>query len=239
MASRSGITERTAAPNLRADAKFGSERTIEVRNIAESAIERDIEHPIPIQTQSTGRIPQPGTADILVRGQPGDGLEHAQKVPGAQARLPGQIRNCMTTGRLIIDSPHHTRHTRLRAGWGFRVSSSGQLQRFARQLNRQRLPVRRHGDSRTGSCDKPRCCPQWRNPKRSESSPRARQAFEEVRPIPERHTPIAHAMLVPALEALPGITQHQRSRRHYLTRESLAGATTTAVLKRSLSYHGD
>jgi len=97
-----------------APAEFGAERPIEVGNIAEAAIQSDIENIGGLGGNPDCRLPQAGAEHILVRRDAGERLESSQKMIRAEISFAGEISELVAVFWSRVDQPSDTSHTDFR-----------------------------------------------------------------------------------------------------------------------------
>src|SRR5206468_1917546 len=97
------------------DAEFGPERAVEVRDISEPRVERDVDDFRPVLRQPSGGLSEAGPQDELVRGHTGELLERPQIVEWAQTCVGGQLMERPASGGGAFDRPHAPRHPGKRA----------------------------------------------------------------------------------------------------------------------------
>src|SRR4051812_42443598 len=90
---RHGLTRavsraKSLCERARAHTELALERVIEVRDVAESRIERDVEHLGRPRRQATRGVLQPHPHDVLMRAAAGQPLEDPREMERAQVRVP-------------------------------------------------------------------------------------------------------------------------------------------------------
>src|SRR5262245_1269485 len=86
-----------------ADSELAAERAVEVRQIAEAAIEGDVEDPGRLRCQPHGRLAQPRPQNVLVRRHTGQALEGAEEVERAQPHLSRQTSQAVCGVGMALD----------------------------------------------------------------------------------------------------------------------------------------
>ena len=108
--------ERTGA-----DAELALECVIEVRRIAEPAVERDVEHPRGAVYETRGGLAQPCPHHVLVRAHTREPLEDPDEMERAQIRSPGECVEGVGIAGSALDRPHDVGDASLaseRRSWG-------------------------------------------------------------------------------------------------------------------------
>src|SRR5258707_13356235 len=100
------------------DAKFSAEGAVEVRHIAETAIEGDVEASCRLRRQPHRRFTQARPQNVLVRCHTRQALERTEKVVWAEARLPRQGSEAERGIGTALDHAHASCHPRDGARWG-------------------------------------------------------------------------------------------------------------------------
>ena len=96
---------RSRSQSARTSAELGSKRAIEVRDVAEAAVEGDIEHLLRLGKQSRGRVAQARAAHVLMWGDASDSPERPQEVIRAEVGLSRQAGQRMVGVGMTISSP--------------------------------------------------------------------------------------------------------------------------------------
>ena len=229
----------------RADPELGAEGAIEVRHVAEAAVERDVQdlpgpaaRRVAASRRRARRTYWCGVTPVRrsnVRRK-WYGLRRA-----ARARAP-RVRRLV---RVALDQPHRSRHARDGARRRDRRHPARSRRPPAPCVPRagRRAPPRPATDparpAQARAIRRRQARSGGRRPDR-ETHGRGRagpgvggDALEVLRRVPERHAAIARAVLVPALEGLAGAAEHQRARRHQLA------AGRRAVLEAARGDDGD
>src|SRR5881296_3453090 len=92
------------------DAEFGPERAVEVRDISEPRVERDVDDFRLVLRQPSGSLSEAGPQDELVRRHTGELLERPQIVEWTQTCVGGQLMERPASGGVAFDGPHARRH---------------------------------------------------------------------------------------------------------------------------------
>lgn len=242
------------APGAGAEAKFGAEGVVEVGDITEAGVEGNIEHARGIEQEARGGAAQPGAENVLVRRKTNQLAEHAEEMIAAEFRFAGEGAEFVLRFGMIINHAGDARHARFRgrnarAAW------------FATARERKGLPGKLDGDffpvpadralrviwrgamglsqAGAGSRDERRQFAHGRDAQGGETRiPAANTVFggeglEIARLVGKGNASVPYAVIVPALEVLPGISKKERSGGHQLA----AGAR--AVLKAASGDDGD
>src|SRR6266566_597245 len=116
-----GLPEASPAIGLGRGPELGAERAVEVRNVPEPHVERDVHDFRAFPHQPDGRLPQPGSQDELVRRDARNLPERSQIVKRAQSRRRGQASQGPARAGVALDgaqaacqAPHGTRRRRRR-----------------------------------------------------------------------------------------------------------------------------
>ncbi len=95
-----------------ADTKLGTEGAVEVRHVAEAAIEGEVDYPRGLRSQSHRGFSQPRPEHVLMRRDTSQTLERAEEVVRAETRLPCQASKGEHGIGFALDHPHGSRHSR-------------------------------------------------------------------------------------------------------------------------------
>src|SRR6266568_4438050 len=114
-----GLPEASPAIGLGRGPELGAERAVEVRDVPEPHVERDVHDFRAFPHQPDGRLPQPGSQDELVRRDARNLPEGSQIVKRAQSRRRGQASQGPARAGVALDgaqaarqAPHGARRRR-------------------------------------------------------------------------------------------------------------------------------
>ena len=226
----------------RADAEFRAERAVEVRHVAEAAVECDLQDFPRSCREPHGGFAQPRSQHVLVWRYAGQPFERAKKVVRAEAGFAREASQCQCGIGIALDAAYDPRHSRggaRRRPAQIQRRGVRELDRADAELDAQLFPsdVRTCRHTRTGARDERRELAHRRQADDAElaSTARdAREALEVVRRVAKRQTAIAGAVIVPALEALSLRGKKHRPRCH-----QLAGCSVPEICAVLKSAGGD
>ena len=213
-----------------ARAELGSECPIEVGDITEATVQRDVQHLALFAHQSCSGLAQAGTSNVLMWGEAGHTLEETQEVIRAQVGLSRQGAQGEGFVGMTIDRSHGAADTCFgirRCGVQPGCDAGCQCEADGCQAHCQLFPryVRCTKNTVSGARHEWRERPQRWYPGDGEDRTGSacagigRQPLEVVGCVPEREAPITLAVLMPALEAVPFAAEHQRPRCHQFASE--------------------
>jgi hypothetical protein len=113
-----GPAARLLAVDTGADTKLGAEGAVEVRHVAEAAIESDVEDSRRLHRQPHRRFTQARPENVLVRRHTRQTLENTEEVIRAQTRLSRQACKGVAGIGMALDPPHGSGHARHSTRWG-------------------------------------------------------------------------------------------------------------------------
>src|SRR5207253_930829 len=93
----------------RADAELAAEAAVEVRHVAEAALESDVDDLRPFCRQPQRGLTQARPEHELMRGHARHALERAEEVVRAQTRLTRQASQAESRAGTTFNRPHHSR----------------------------------------------------------------------------------------------------------------------------------
>jgi Domain of unknown function (DUF4394) len=96
----------------RAHTKFRSERPIEVRDVAEAGVERDIEYFVRLAHKPRGCFAESRAQHVLMRRDTGHTLEGAKEMIRAQVCFSRQVGERQRGARMAVDRPDSEGHAR-------------------------------------------------------------------------------------------------------------------------------
>ena len=212
----------------RAESKLFSESAGEVRDIAETALQGDIDNSGGFHCHTYRRFTETSSQNELVRGHAGQAFECAQEMVRAETCLLRQkAERDLGTGKGLNrpNCPGHSSDcTRCNIVCINRETPS-ELYRCCSQVNTelfprcfQRLASRGSAKTDTRSRDHRRHFTQRRQATQikvnawSPCSCVGRKAFEIVRGVPKRNAAVTRAMFVAAFERLAGVAENKRAR---------------------------
>jgi hypothetical protein len=91
------------APLERGGAELRAERVIEIRHVAKSTVERNVDDARIAARQSRGSLAQPGPAQVPVRREPRDARERAHEMKPAEPGLARQHIQWQRRARIALD----------------------------------------------------------------------------------------------------------------------------------------
>ena len=101
----------------RAHAEFTAERSVEVRYVAETAVERDVEHLFRPGCQPRGRFAQAAAQHVLMGRDACETPEGAEEMVRAEIRLSRQLSKSQRRARVAIDRSGCPRHASFGVQW--------------------------------------------------------------------------------------------------------------------------
>ena len=91
------------AEGARAEAELGAEGVIEIRNVAETGVEGDVEHFVLRRCKAHGGFTQTRATNVLMGRQTGDSSKSAKEMVRAETRFSGENVDAKGAVRIVLD----------------------------------------------------------------------------------------------------------------------------------------